>query len=259
MSSFRSFTPDGIDALLPVSLRLHREWRSALETLSYGGALPPLPPALREALRDVAGVDVAHDPGGIDPFASPAFGILSSRLRAEQVLRAVSARTNLTLAGTTVAVVGDGLLAEALATSLRTLGAAVIRATDAPLTTLAARLDGYRVQPLQELSSRDTPVHLTVLTGEGHGPLPVDALAGLVADASPGGAPTAGLRTSPSSRPFVGEVGRASLVEMPSPLPEADVPTSSAQWRLLDALIALLLLDRHAVGDDDRFAREVTP
>lgn len=259
MSSFRSFTPDRIDALLPVSLRLHREWRSALETLSYGGALPPLPPPLRETLRDVGGVDLVREPDGVDPFASGAFGILYSRLRAEQVLRAVSARTNLTLAGTTVAVVGDGLLSEALATSLRTLGAAVIRATDAPVTALAARLDGFRVQPLKELSARDTPVHLTVLTGEGHGILPVDTLEGLVADASPDGAATAGIGTSPSSRPFVGRAGAASLVEMPAPLPEADATPSGTQWRILDALIALLVLDRHDAGADDRFAREVTP
>lgn len=259
MSSFRSFTPDRIDALLPVSLRLHREWRSALETLSYGGALPPLPSALRASLHDVAGFDLAHASDGVDPFKSPAFGILYSRLRADQVLRAVSARTNLTLAGTTVTAVGDGPLADALSTSLRTLGAAVIRATDAPMTALAARLDGFRVQALGELSSRDFPVHLTLLTGEGHGILPVDTLEGLVADASPGGAATAEVCPSPSSRPFVGQAGAAFLVEMPSPLPEADVPPSSTQWRLLDALIALLLLNRHDAGDDDRFAREVTP
>ncbi|BAJ75294.1 S-adenosylhomocysteine hydrolase [Microbacterium testaceum StLB037] len=259
MSSFRSFTPDRIDALLPVSLRLHREWRSALDTLSYGGALPPLPLALRTSLRDVAGLDLAHTLDGVDPFASPAFGILYSRLRAEQVLRAVSARTNLTLAGTTVTVVGDGLLSEALATSLRTLGAAVIRATDAPVAALAARLDGFRVQPLEQLSARDAPVHLTVLSGEGRGILPLEALEGLVADASPRGAVTEGIRTSASSRPFVGRAGATSLVEMPSPLPEAEVAPSSTQWRLLDALIALLLLDRHDAGDDDRFAREVTP
>lgn len=255
MSSFRSLTPDGIDALLPVSLRLHREWRSALVTLSYGGALPPLPPALRALLREAAGIDLSRADDGVDPFGSPAFGILYSRLRAEQVLRAVSSRTNLTIAGTTVTVVGDGLLAEALATSLRTLGAAVIRATDAPVVALAARLDGFRVQPLDALASRDTPVHLTLLTGEGHGIPPVDTLEGLVADASPAGTATAGVHTSPSSRPFVGQAGKAFLVEMPSPLPEEDAPLAATPWLLLDALIALMLLD----GDDDRFAREVAP
>lgn len=255
MSSLRSHTPDRIDALLPVSLRLHREWRSALETVSYGGVLPPVPSAFRAILREAVGLDVAYEVGGDDPLASPAFGILYSRLRAEQVLRAVSARTNLTLAGTTVVVVGDGRLTEALTASLRTLGAAVIRATDTPLAVLAARLDGMRVIGESDLSRPGTPVHLTLLTGEGHGILSLDALDGLVADASPRGTVSGVADASASERPFVSRAGSALLVEVPSPLPAADAAPTAAQRGLLDALVAWRLLD----GDDDRFAREMTP
>lgn len=255
MSSFRSFTPDGIDALLPVSLRLHRERRSALETLSYGGALPPLSPTVRAVLRDAWNLDAAHEAAGADPLASPTFGILYARVRSEQVLRAVSARTNLTLAGTTVMVVGDGPLTDALTSSLRTLGAAVVRATDSPRAALAARLDGLRVIGEGEIARVEVPVHLTLLTGEGHGILPLDSLDGLVADASPGGTVTGADEASPSERPFVSRAGSALLVEVPSPLPTGESTPTAAQRHLLDALIAWRLLD----GDDDRFAREVTP
>ena len=258
VSSFRSFTPDGIDALLPVSLRLHREWRSALETLSYGGALPPLPLAMRAALRDEWDLDIVHETDGIDPLTSPAFGILYARVRSEQVLRAVSARTNLTLAGTTVAVVGDGRVSEALTTSLRVLGASVVRVTDSAVVALAARLDGLRAIGLNEAADREVPVHLTLLTGEGHGILPISTLAGIVADASPGSTLTAGLSTSPSPRPFVRRAGEAFVVEMPSPLPEPDAVPCAPQRRLLDALISLLVLTAQG-ADDARFAREVTP
>ncbi|MDF2991013.1 MAG: S-adenosylhomocysteine hydrolase [Microbacterium sp.] len=253
MSSFRSHTPDRIDALLPVSLRLHREWRSALETLSYGGALPPLPPAVRAALREAGHVDLAYEDDGVDPLASPAFGILYSRLRAEQVLRAVSARTNLTLAGTTVAVVGDGAVSAALTSSLRTLGAAVVRVTDAPVAALAARLDGLPVRAVREISHTDRPVHLTVLTGEGHGILSIETLTGLIADASPRGTIAGTDGAAPSHRPFVTTAGSALLVEVPSPLPAEGTASTAPQRRVLDALIAWRLVD----GDDDRFAEEV--
>lgn len=240
-----------VDAL-PLTRRLLAASPLPSGVLSYGGALPALSPAWRTALEAELGVDVVHDPAAFDPLASRAFGILYSRLRAEQVVLALSARTNLTLAGSTVRVIGDGALAGALTTLLRRLGAGVVRRTDDPVERLEARLDGIRV----EGDAPPAVVHATLLTGVGHDALVATGIAGLVADASPRPVDAG---DSPSPRPHVRSTAKGSLVEMPSPLPtDTEVPTSS-QRRLLDALLLALTVDG---GPDDRrglFAEAVTP
>lgn len=256
VSSFWSSLPDGLDGLLPIARRLVDARRSTPVVAVYGGALPPLPPPLRSALRAEWHLDVTHDADAPDPLASRAFGLLYAHVRAEQIVLALSARTNLTLAGSTVRVVGDGPLAPAMTTLLRRLGAAVVRSSDDPVERLAARLDGIRVAPVSAAASADEHIAFTVLTGAGHADLAITDVAGVVADASPR---PMDATAWPSPRPHVRTTPKGSLVEMPSPLPtEAEAPTA-AQRHLADALLAALLVEG---GPDDSaggFAEAVTP
>ena len=247
MSSSTSAAPAGPDAVFPIARGFLDARPVGPVALSYGGPLPAVPADLRADLRSAWDLDVIHDPAAPDPLALRAFGILYGHLRAEQVVRALSARTNLTLAGGTVRIVGDGAPATALTTVLRRLGAAVVRATDDPVERLTARLDGIRVEAVAAPGS--TPV--TILTGVGHDGVTATDVRGLVADASPRPADAADL---PSPRPHVRTTPNGFLVEMPSPLPvEGERPTS-AQLHLVDALIAALI-----TGADDAFASAVTP
>ncbi len=247
MSSSTSAAPTGPDAVFPIARGFLDARPVGPVALPYGGPLPALPADVRADLRSAWNLDVVHDPAASDPLAARAFGLLYGHLRAEQVVLALSARTNLTLAGGTVRIVGDGALAPALTTVLRRLGAAVVRATDDPVERLAARLDGVRVEPVAATGA--TP--LTVLTGVGHDGVTATDLRGLVADASPRPVEAAAL---PSPRPHVRTTPNGSLVEMPSPLPVEGERPASAQIRLADALIAALI-----TGADDAFAAAVTP
>lgn len=254
MPSSSSALPAGLDAAFPITLRIRDARALASPAVAYGGALPDLPPDVRAALRDAGDVDVVHDPAAPDPLESRTFGLLYGHVRAEQVVLALSARTNLTLAGSTVRIVGDGPLAAASTTLLRRLGAAVIRATDDPVERLAATLDGVRVESVHAPDA--AAVHVTLLTGVGHEALTATDVAGLVADASPR---PVDATAWPSPRAYVRTTPKGSLVEMPSPLPTASEPPTAAQWRLADALVAALLVD--GGPDDGRgvFAAEVTP
>lgn len=256
MSSFWSSFPGGLDGLLPIARRLVDARHSRPVVAVYGGALPPLPPAVRSALRTDWQLDVAHDADAPDPLASRAFGLLYAHARAEQVVLALSARTNLTLAGSTVRVVGDGPLALTLTTLLRRLGAAVVRASDDPVERLAARLDGVRVDPVSAAASAEGHTAFTVLTGTGHAGLAITDIGGIVADASPR---QRDATAWPSPRPHVRTTPKGSLVEMPSPLPTEAEPPTAAQRHLADALVAALVVEG---GPDDpagAFAEAVTP
>lgn len=251
MSSSSSTAPAGLGGVFPVARSFLDARPVEPVVLPYGGALPALPTSVRADLRATANVDVVHDPAAPDPLAWRAFGILYAQVRAEQVVLALSARTNLTLAGSTVRIVGDGPLAATLTTVLRRLGAAVVRATDDPVERLAARLDGVRVEAVAAASAAP----LTILTGTGHdGILPTDA-PGLVADAAPRPVDATAL---PSPRPHVRATANGSLVEMPSPLPVDGERPTAAQLHLADALAAALLA-RTRVDGDDAFATAVTP
>lgn len=254
MSSFWSSSPDGLDGLLPLTRRFLGDRPSAPVVVAFGGALPPLPPVLRDAVLAAWNVDVRHDVRAADPLDSRVFAQLYAHLRAEQVVLALSARTNLTLAGATVRVVGDGPLAATLTTLLRRVGAAVVRASDDPFERLTARLDGSRVTPVASAASAGAA--FTLLTGSGHDDLFIADVPGVVADASPRMPDTP---PWPSPRPHVRTTPRGSMVEMPSPLPSDDGPPSAAQQRLTDALLASLLVDG---GPDDAagvYAEAVTP
>lgn len=246
MPSSSSALPAGLDGGFPITRGLLAAQSVEPSVLTYAGALPALPSLLRATLRESWGLDVSPGACGPDPLASRAFGILYAHVRAEQVVLAVSARTNLTLAGSTVRIVGDGPLATALTTVLRRLGAAVVRATDDPVEQLAARLDGVRVEAVAGSGT----AHLTLLTGVGHDGVAPTAVAGLVADASPRPVDATDL---PSPRPHVRTTPNGALVEMPSPLPvEGERPTA-AQLHLADALVAALIAD-----DEAAFATAVT-
>lgn len=245
----------GVERTIPIALRLRGPGDRPLLDLPYGGALPEVAPGWRADLRSDAGLDIRFDPAAVDPLASRAFGVLYGHLRAEQVVLAVSARTNLTLAGSTIRVIGDGPLATALTTLLRRVGAAVVRSTDDPLERLAATLDGVRVDSVAAAAA-DASAHAALLTGVGHDDLSVTEVAGLVADASP--RPT-DATAWPASRPHVHTTPKGWIVDLPSPLPTDDAPPSHAQRRILDALLAALIVD--GGPDDDRgvFAAAVTP
>ncbi|SIS18476.1 hypothetical protein [Microbacterium sp. RURRCA19A] len=247
MSSSSSAAPVGLDAVFPIARGFLDARPADPVALAYGGALPPVSAALRADLRSAWNLDVVHDPAAPDPLASRAFGILYGHLRAEQVVLALSARTNLTLAGGTVRIVGDGPLAAALTTVLRRLGAAVVRATDDPTERLAARLDGVRVEAVAAVGAAP----LTVLAGVGHDGVTAFDVRGLVADASPRPVDATDL---PSPRPHVRTTPNGSLVEIPPPLPVEGQPPTAAQLRLADALVAALIS-----GDDAAFASAVTP
>lgn len=247
MPSSTPALPVGLDGGFPITRSLLAARSVEPSVLTYGGALPALPSALRAAVRETCGLDVSPGAGGPDPLASRAFGILYAHVRAEQVVLAVSARTNLTLAGSTVRIVGDGPLATALTTVLRRLGASVVRATDDAIERLAARLDGVRVEAVADPST----AHLTLLTGVGHDGIRATHLPGLVADASPRPVDATDL---PSPRPHVRTTPNGALVEMPSPLPVEGEHPSAAQLHLADALVATLI-----AADETVFATAVTP
>lgn len=247
MSSSSSTAPAGLDDVFPIARTVLDARADRPVVLAYAGALSPLPAELRAALRATWGVDVVHDPAASDPLESRAFGILYAHMRAEQVVLALSARTNLTLAGGTVRVVGDGPVATALTTLLRRLGAGVVRATDDPVERLAARLEGVRVEAVAASGAGS----LTLLTGVGHDGVTATAADGLVADVSPRPVDATDL---PSPRPHVRTTANGSLVEMPGPLPPEGEQATAAQLRIADALLAALL-----AGDDDAFATAVTP
>ena len=251
MSSSSSSAPAGLDGVFPIARGLLEPRPVGPTVLAYGGPLPALPPTLRADLRAAWDLDVVHDPAAPDPLASPAFGILYAHVRAEQVVLALSARTNLTLAGGTVRIVGDGPLAAALTTVLRRLGAAVVRATDDPMNALSARLDGVRVEAVRAAG----PAPLTILTGVGHDGVVATEVTGLVADASPRPVDATALA---SPRPHVRTTTNGSLVEMPSPLPSDGQRPTGAQLRLADALVASLVAASRADGEA-AFARAVTP
>lgn len=254
MSSSSSALPAGLDGAFPISSRIRDARSAAPAAVAYGGPLPDLPPAIRAALRDAERIDVVHDPAAPDPLESRVFGLLYAHVRAEQVVLALSARTNLTLAGSTVRIVGDGRVAAALTTVLRRLGAAVVRASDDPVERLAAALDGVRVESVA--APEAATVHVTLLTGVGHDAVTATDVDGLVADASPR---PMDATTWPSPRAHVRTTPKGALVEMPSPLPTAAEPPTAAQWHLADALLAALLVN--GGPDDGRgvFAAAVTP
>ncbi|MFT4306829.1 MAG: hypothetical protein QM604_08060, partial [Microbacterium sp.] len=145
-----------------------------------------------------------------DALSVPSFAAYLGHLRAEQILRALSARTNRTLAASRVRVVGDGPLAEALWTALGRLGAHVTAVSDDPRTALRARLRG--LPTLTGATGADEADHV-IVTGEGHGPLDPATLRGTVIDASFDGTGLRPVDPARAARPGVHPAGAAWVVE----------------------------------------------
>ncbi|MCX6503282.1 MAG: hypothetical protein NT132_12930 [Microbacterium sp.] len=231
-------------------------------TVRWRASLPPLPAALGEH----AGLDIAFHPDAADPLAVPAFADLVAHLRAQQIVRALSARTNRVLAGTRVSVLGDGVLADAIADALTRLGARVTLATDSPAAALRARIRGRAVVGRDAVAA--APAEHLVATGEGHTPFDPAGIAATAIDASfLGGA----LVTSAAGEPIRAGVvrhGAGWIVASPSLWPEADA--TDLERRAADAFLLLSRLSADtapsrdaadpasdAADLDARFAREV--
>lgn len=235
-------------ARLPLATAAGSPGRPGAEVV-WGGPLAPSD-ALVDAVAAAFGVALRTAADGPDPGAHPAFRALFASARAEQVVRQLSSRTNLALAGTTAVVVGDGPLAERLTRTLTRIGVRVLRATDDPLVRLDAELAGLGHVPVS--ASGSTGAHYILLTGEGTAPIAAATLEGVVVDASAdGGALDIGA-TRDASRPGVRIEGRARIVELDPPLPSGVHAGSGLQWRVLDALVALSILT--ARGEADRLA-----
>lgn len=198
-----------------------------------------LVPAVADAVAEETGVRLTTDAGAPDPRENPAFAALFASARTEQVILELSSRTNLVLAGTSATVIGDGRLGDRLARSLGRIGARTTRATDDPLIALRSRLDALEVISLDQLA----PAHYVFLTGEGVPAIDAARLAGVVVDASADGLALAVGETRALTRPEVrGEV-EARIVSVDPPLPTDLDRARGLQWRILDALLALSILE----------------
>lgn len=181
--------------------------------------------------------------------ALPAFAALLASARTQQVLAGVSRRTNLTLAGSTAVVVGDGPLAAALRRALHRIGTHVVAAAG-PRTRVAAVQDGLRTLDPADLADLAAATgellgggrgHLLV-TGEGHAPLDPTRLTGVLGDAS---LRATGFRRATRGtpvRPGVVRLGSSWVVDLPTPLPDTLEGADALSWRVADVVVALLLL-----------------
>jgi len=214
--------------------------------------VPALPPAVAAAVAEEWGLAIGRGASGFDAFAVPSFRLLAARPRAQQVLRAVSRRTNLVLPGSRAVVAGEGALATTLARTLSTLGAHAILAAAPRGARLRAHLDG-----LETADAEDVPgiaADYVLLTGEGQPPADPARLRGVVADASYDGSGLAAAAFREPARPGVRRLagGPALVVDIPAPLP-ADLPDADGlAWGLVDLVVATALLVR---GDHDVDAR----
>lgn len=219
-------------------------------TVRWRASLPPLPAAMAEH----AGLDVASPPDAPDPLAVPAFADLLAHLRAQQIVRVLSARTNRMLAGTRATVVGGGPLTDAVADTLARLGARVTVATDSPAAALRARIRGRAVVGTDAVAA--TPAEHLVATGEGHTPLDPAGIAATAIDASFLGGALVAPATGGPVRTGVVRHGAGWIVAAPSLWPEADA--TDLQHRAAEALLLLSRLAAEGADDlDARFAREV--
>jgi hypothetical protein len=231
-------SPHPTELSLPWAAAAHRARLTG--DVAWAPTLPALPDAVADAIAHRHGIRIAVDRAAPDAWATPSFAALFAQARADQVLRAVSARTNLVLAGTTADVAGDGPIADALATALTRIGARVVRVSTDPRTQLRAQLAGLGT------AAGPTGVHYFFATGEGHAPLSPGDLTGVIVDASPTGTAVTRPAQPGPARPGVDRDGErdAWVVDIPPPF-AADA--SSAQRRMTDALVTLSLLS----GADD--------
>lgn len=209
---------------------------------------PALPAPLAAFVRAQWSIDIVADDDAADPRAGSAFSALLAHARTEQIVRALARRTNLVLPAATVLVVGDGGIAETLATTLSAGGSRVVRAIHAPIPRLRAHLRGGRTA---DPSAPWPAADLVITTGEGHAPLDPAALHAVTIDAALDGTgltPASG----ESVRPFVQRVADASWsVAAPGPYETGDGSADHPN-RLADLLVALSILRAHGDGDGVR-------
>ncbi|WP_460775970.1 Rossmann-fold NAD(P)-binding domain-containing protein [Microbacterium sp. GXF7504] len=217
----------------------------------WAPTLPP-PPGEPAAHR----VRVTSAAGAADPLAVAAFADLLAHLRAQQVVRALSARTNRVLAGTRVTVLGDGVLTDAVAAVLERMGARVGVATDTPAAALRHRLRGRAVQPVAEAAT--APAEHVVATGEGHAPFDAARLAATTIDASYTGTGVAPASDAAPVRAGVTRTGAGWIVAAPPIWPDDPASAADLERRALDAFLLLSRLAAASADDlDRRFATEV--
>jgi hypothetical protein len=244
-----------VPARLDLTARAASQHPVAESSISWGGALPPLPPSARDAVRRASGLTLDVDAAAPDPLARPAFSALYARTRAEQVVLAFSSRTNLVLAGTSIAVVGDGPLADELSATLTRIGARVVRFSDSPLVRLRAHLAGLAAHRLSEID-RAAGLHYLLATGE-HAPLTPPA-GPVRVDAAPSG--SSFLDAAPAAAALRAGVERdpagVRTVAVPAVFP-ADAGGSALDARILDALGALSVLRAAGVDDGDAALAEL--
>jgi hypothetical protein len=224
--------------------------------------LPALPHPLLDAVAGAWGLSISHDAAAPDPLALPAFGAVFAQARADQTVRAFSRRTNLVLSGSTTAIVGDGPLSDALASTLTRIGARVLRIAPDPVVRLRAHLAGLEAVDPAGLPYAAANAHYLLATGESHPPLSPADFAGVLADASVAATGLAPLESEPV-RAHVSRVpeGEARVVDVPPPFPTQAESADGLAWRLADLVVALTLLTAGADGDptaaDTRLAEEL--
>jgi len=228
--------------------------------VSWGGSLPRLPDSLDDRVSAAWGLTIVHDNAAAAPLSLPAFAALFAQSRADQVLRAFSGRTNLVLSGSTTVVVGAGILADALTTTLTRIGSRVVRVVDNPVERLRAHIAGLETASLDEVTAVTARAHYLLTTGESHTPIDPRGLGAVVADASVGAAALRAIGGA-SVRRHVrrADEGDTRIVEMPAVFPDHDEASGDLSWRLADLLIALSL-SAAETGDlaaaDECLARE---
>lgn len=191
---------------------------------------PALPTTVVEAASAAFGVTISADAAAADPRDLPAFAAIYAHARAEQIVRALARHTNLVLPAATALVIGDGPLADRLASSLAAGGSRVIRGIGDPVARLRAHLAGARTA-----TAPWPAADLVLATGEGHAPVDPASVTGVLIDAS---AEASGLLSSEGEtvRPFVTRVGEGVWVV------EAPGVFDAHASHLADAIVALSIL-----------------
>lgn len=234
----------------PLGLRLAAAAAAAhpsSEARTIGWRFPALPPALADAVATEWGLTIVEDADAVDPRSHGAFAALHAHARSEQVVRALARRTNLVLPAASALVIGDGPVAETIATALGRGGTRVVRAVGDPVVRLRAALAGTRHVPAGDPWPA---ADLVIASGEGHPPLDPAALSGVAIDASPDGS---GLRDAggESVRPGVRQVaGQTWVVDAPGPFENGNA-ASARPTRIADLLVALSILRAGAAGAAD--------